>query len=165
MTEMQASLRLRGDCSLQTNVHSRRCYYRIGLPDTNGMLGLQNNSGEVTVQMHPVHQTHRELCVCVCVCVYTCACAQLLNCVQLFASPPLNFPGKNTGAGCHILLQGIFLTQGSNLHLLVSCIDRWIHHQHMQGVHRELQRWSIEHSIPWGKISGQSTRVLPHIHS
>ena len=28
------------------------------------------------------------------------------------------FPGKNTGVGCHILLQGIFPTQGSNLHLL-----------------------------------------------
>ena len=27
-------------------------------------------------------------------------------------------PGKNTGVGCHDLLQGIFLTQGSNLHLL-----------------------------------------------
>ena len=27
-------------------------------------------------------------------------------------------PGKNTGVGCNFLLQGIFLTQGSNLHLL-----------------------------------------------
>ena len=27
-------------------------------------------------------------------------------------------PGKTTGVGCHALLQGIFLTQGSNLHLL-----------------------------------------------
>ena len=27
-------------------------------------------------------------------------------------------PGKNTGVGCHALLQGIFLTQGSNLHVL-----------------------------------------------
>ena len=27
-------------------------------------------------------------------------------------------PGKNTGMGCHFLLQGIFLTQGSSLHLL-----------------------------------------------
>ena len=26
-------------------------------------------------------------------------------------------PGKNTGVGCHFLLQRIFLTQGSNLHL------------------------------------------------
>ena len=30
---------------------------------------------------------------------------------------PWDFPGKNTGVGCHFLLQGIFLTQGSNLHL------------------------------------------------
>ena len=29
-----------------------------------------------------------------------------------------DFPGKNTGVGCHFLLQGIFLTQGSNPHLL-----------------------------------------------
>ena len=27
-------------------------------------------------------------------------------------------PGKNTGVGCHTLLQGIFPTQGSNPHLL-----------------------------------------------
>ena len=27
---------------------------------------------------------------------------------------PWDFPGKNTGAGYHFLLQGIFLTQGSN---------------------------------------------------
>ena len=30
----------------------------------------------------------------------------------------IRFSGKNTGLGCHSLLQGIFLTQGSNLHLL-----------------------------------------------
>ena len=27
---------------------------------------------------------------------------------------PWNSPGKNTGVGCHFLLQGIFPTQGSN---------------------------------------------------
>ena len=27
-------------------------------------------------------------------------------------------PGKNTGVGCYALLQGVFLTQGSNLCLL-----------------------------------------------
>ena len=32
---------------------------------------------------------------------------------------PWDSPGKNTGVGCHFLLQGIFLTQGSNLHLLL----------------------------------------------
>ena len=31
---------------------------------------------------------------------------------------PWDSPGKNTGVGCHFLLQGIFPTQGSNLHLL-----------------------------------------------
>ena len=31
---------------------------------------------------------------------------------------PWNFPGKNTGVCCPFLLQGIFPTQGSNLHLL-----------------------------------------------
>ena len=36
---------------------------------------------------------------------------------------PWNFPGKNTGAGCHFLLQGIFLTQGSNPHRL--CLLHW----------------------------------------
>ena len=29
-----------------------------------------------------------------------------------------SFPGKNARVGCHILLQGIFLTQGLNLSLL-----------------------------------------------
>ena len=32
-------------------------------------------------------------------------------------SPPWDFPGQNTGVGCHFLLQGIFLTQGLNLGL------------------------------------------------
>ena len=49
-----------------------------------------------------------------------------LSRVRLFEMPgaiarhlcPRNFPGKNTGAGCRCLLQGIFSTQGSNPHLL-----------------------------------------------
>ena len=34
------------------------------------------------------------------------------------ASLSMHSPGKNTGVGCHFLLQGIFPTQGSNWHLL-----------------------------------------------
>ncbi|KAM7232407.1 hypothetical protein CapIbe_017168, partial [Capra ibex] len=30
---------------------------------------------------------------------------------------PWDLPGKNTGVGCHFLLQGIFPKQGLNLHL------------------------------------------------
>ena len=33
---------------------------------------------------------------------------------------PWDFPGKNTGVGCHFLLQGILLTQGSN-----PCLLHW----------------------------------------
>ena len=43
---------------------------------------------------------------------------------QASASNPMawDFPGKNTGVGCHFLLQGIFPTQGSNPCLtLLSC--------------------------------------------
>ena len=35
----------------------------------------------------------------------------------------MDFPGKNTGVGCHLLLQGIFSTQGSNPRLL--CLLHW----------------------------------------
>ena len=59
--------------------------------------------------------------------------AQSLSCVQSLRpyglKParlllcPWDFPGKNTGVGCHFLLQGIFPTQGSNLCLL--CLLHW----------------------------------------
>ena len=39
---------------------------------------------------------------------------------------PWDFPDKNTGVGCHALLQGIFPTQGSNLHLLCLLHCWWI---------------------------------------
>ena len=52
--------------------------------------------------------------------------AQSLSHVWLSATPwtvaprllcPWDPPGKNTGVGCHFLLQGIFLTRGLTLHL------------------------------------------------
>ena len=66
--------------------------------------------------------------VCACGCV--CAQSHLTLCKPIDCSLPSssvwNFPGKNTGTGCHFLLQGIFLTQGSNLSPFVSCTGRWI---------------------------------------
>ena len=53
-------------------------------------------------------------CVCVCVCSVTS------NSLQLHGQQPTrplcswDVTGKNTGVGCRFLLQGIFLTQGSN---------------------------------------------------
>ena len=48
----------------------------------------------------------------------------MLRCsVMSYFLCPWDCPGENTGVGCHALLQGIFLTQGSNPGLL-HC--RWI---------------------------------------
>ena len=70
------------------------------------------------------------VCVSVCVCVNVCVCiyAKSLQLCPTFCDPmddgaakllfPWDFPGKNTGVGCHALLQCIFLTLGSNPHLL-----------------------------------------------
>ena len=61
------------------------------------------------------------VCVCVCVCVCTCTIVSE-NSLQPPGLQPTRFlcpcdsPGKNTGAGRHILLQGIFLRQRSNPH-------------------------------------------------
>ena len=60
-------------------------------------------------------------CVCVLSCVQLCYPMDYTACQP---PCPWNFPGKNTGVVCHFLLQGIFLTQESNLHLLVSYIGR-----------------------------------------
>ena len=56
-------------------------------------------------------------------CSVTQSCLTL--CDPMDCSPPGSSvhgdsPGKNTGAGCHILLQEIYATQGSNPHLPVS---------------------------------------------
>ena len=63
----------------------------------------------------------------------------LLSYVRLFATLwtvarqallSIDSPGKNTGVGCHCLLQGIFLTQGVNPSLL-HCMQIlcWLSHQ------------------------------------
>ena len=48
-----------------------------------------------------------------CVCVFVTQ-----SCLTLLDPTGYNPPGKNTGVGCHSLLQGIFPTQGSNPGLL-----------------------------------------------
>ena len=42
-----------------------------------------------------------------------------MDCSTIRLLCPWDFPGKNTGVGCYFLHQGIFLTQGSNLCLLL----------------------------------------------
>ena len=61
--------------------------------------------------------------------MHTLSCSEYVSAILLRLCPtlcdpmgrllcPWDSPGKNTGVGCHALLQGIFLTQGSNPHLL-----------------------------------------------
>ena len=54
---------------------------------------------------------------CVVLCLVAQSCPTLcdpMDCSPLGSSVHGDSPGKNTGVGCHILLQGIFPTQGSN---------------------------------------------------
>ena len=44
---------------------------------------------------------------------------------------PWDFPGKNTGVGCHFLLQGIFPTQGLNPSLS-HCRQTLYHQSHLE---------------------------------
>ena len=89
----------------------------------------------------PKAQRGRAVCVCMCVCV--CALKKSLHLISLLRTSllcvscsvmsdslqphglqpsrllcPWDSPGKNTGVGCHFLLQGIFLTQRLNMGLL-----------------------------------------------
>ena len=68
--------------------------------------------------------------------VLECMAAPSLRRVIFFATPwteeparllsPWDPPGKNPGAGCHALLQGISPTQGSNPRLLHLLQRRWV---------------------------------------
>ena len=71
------------------------------------------------------------LCVCVCVCVCVRArplsSSVMFDCLGPHGLQPSRclcpwIPGKNIGVGCHFLIQRIFPTQGSSLHLsLLPC--------------------------------------------
>ena len=67
---------------------------------------------------------------------------------------PWEAPGKNPGVGCHFLLQGIFPTQGSNLHLLPWQADSLpLSHQSKDGsVNKSCpplaSRWTVAHQAP-----------------
>ena len=65
------------------------------------------------------------VCVCVCVCERererereSSVVSHSLLSHGLWLLCPWNSPGKNSVVGCHFFLQGIFLTQGLNPHLL-----------------------------------------------
>ena len=61
---------------------------------------------------------------------------------------PLDLPGKNTGVGCHFLLQGIFLTQGQNPPLLHRQVDSFPL-SHLGGAHYLPRDAIIKNTTNW----------------
>ena len=59
---------------------------------------------------------------------------------------PWDFPGKNTGMGCHFLLQGIFPTEGSN----------WVSHT----VGRRFTLWATRASLSFNMFSQMVVSLL-----
>ena len=73
-------------------------------------------------EVSPKSLSERErVCVCVfvCVCVCVCVCLCVLSHIQLSVAPWTVAHQGPLSVCCHFLLQGIFPTQGSNLHLLL----------------------------------------------
>ena len=85
------------------------------------------------------------------VCLVTKSCLTLCNpmdCSLPGSSVHGDSPGKNTGVGCHVLLQRIFPPQGSNPCLL--CWRRILYHLSHQGLHaQDLFTLQLELCMGW----------------
>ena len=74
---------------------------------------------------------------------------------------PWDSPGKNTGGGCHFLLQGMFLTQGLNSCLLLGrqILYHWttgeapIYHPCEQWFSAKAEAWRLTHSLSVSSIT------------
>ena len=98
--------------------------------------------------------------VCVCVHTHSCECSVVSDSLPAHGLWPTsllcpwNFPGSNTEASCQALHQGIFPTQGLNLHLL-----------HWQADSLPLITWEASYHISGHRIteaiSGLRTEERP----
>ena len=82
---------------------------------------LSSSSATALILVLTLSSLNHHVCVCVCVRVHVLGCVQLFGTLWTIAcQAPLSmgFSRQEHWSGCHAFLQGIFLTQGSNLHLL-----------------------------------------------
>ena len=80
-----------------------------------------------TTQVHSLGTTQPQLPACACMLSHTRLSA--IPWTMAHQAPlSMGFSRQDTGVGCQALLQGIFLTQGSNSHLLCLLHCRWILH-------------------------------------
>ena len=100
--------------------HSRVLAWRIpGIEEPGGLLSMGSHSQTRLTRLSSSSSSVKHVCV---------SAKSLQSCPDL-CDPmdcntrllcPWDSPGKNTGSGCHALLQGIFRIQGLNLCLLTS---------------------------------------------
>ena len=82
---------------------------------------LSSSSATALILVLTLSSLNHHVCVCVCVRVHVLGCVQLFGTLWTIAcQAPLSmgFSRQEHWSGCHAFLQRIFLTQGSNLHLL-----------------------------------------------
>ena len=115
---------------------SSRSWWWTGKPGMLHSMGSQRAGRDWATELN-----WTLLCVCVCVCVSCSVVSYSLWSHRLWLARPLcpwNSLGKNTGAGSHSLLQGIFPTQRSNqvshtagrhMHMYL-CVCIYINHVH-----------------------------------
>ena len=73
-------------------------------------------------------ESHQERCFpydCCCLVAKSCLFWDPLECKTARLLCPWASPGKNAGVGCHLLLQGTFLTRDRTWVSGVSCVGRW----------------------------------------
>ena len=98
--------------------HSSVLAWRIpGTGEPGGLLSVGSHTTEVTQQQQQQQQGSFQVITSL---LLLFSCSIMFDSLQLYGLQPArllcpwNFLGKNTGVGCYFLLQGIFLTQGSN---------------------------------------------------
>ena len=104
-------------------------------------------------------------------CVRVCAQSRWLFAIPwtVACEAPLSmgFPSKNTGVGCHFLLQGIFPTQGLNSHLLCLLqrqVDSWpLSLLGSPNTNIDISK-EIYFVIHWNETLGHSGEGLAHVN-
>ena len=103
---------------------SASCKHAIVMMDLCSVLHYRLNAVgiQLLIRVKPV-------CVCVYVCMHAQSCLTLLRPHGLQFARPLcswNSPGKNTGVGCHFLLQGSSWPRDQIWLFCTFCTGRWI---------------------------------------
>ena len=96
-----------------------------------------------------------------CYCLVVKSCSTLLWPHGLYPTRllcPWDFPGKNTGEGCHFLLRGIFLTRESNLGLLHWQVDSFPQSQRGSHIHS----CKTTFAIIWGLTIKNKANLSSH---